>query len=579
MSVTHANKIESAQEPQSVKAMGEAAPQFADNRAATTAQLAMQQLMHSSPRSTAQRATANAMNASPVQQQKTIQRAESEEELQLEAIPQTAQFADMDEELLQGKFEPAQRAEKPNNTGLPDNLKSGIENLSGMSMDHVKVHYNSEKPAQLQAHAYAQGSEIHVAPGQEKHLPHEAWHVVQQAQGRVRPTVQMKGNVPVNDDVGLEREADLMGSKALSLSDEQPAQLQSIQLPTAQASIISVVASTPVAQLQIGPAGKVGDVVDHEEFALGQIKAKTKGGYEVEWFNDTPKSIVRVDDPKCKLFSEDKKSVPKVARKTKKNPNQKKHDIEMQKKAAEKQQREAVETQKMDQKRQRGRELWRNESNRLLALVDPEVKKVQKVAAWKSDIGRTFSALKSYLEEGNFPDSATDPELLIDSDDRDNQWKAEVWNIVATKKPRGVLPTRMDLWGFLVGNKMNANQVHYHPSGEDDLHLTVSGNSIDEIGTFDAKIFDKSPDSIYDHLFMKSAIDQRVHVTWQGEEPPKHLYVGGVNGLNNNFYTTPWSQDPGNTNTVTNMQNMLNTFRQNMIEKFVELKLLGWKLP
>jgi hypothetical protein len=82
---------------------------------------------------------------------------------------------------------------KSNKTGLPDNLKAGIENLSGLSMDDVKVHYNSAKPAGLQAHAYAQGSQIHLAPGQEKHLPHEAWHVVQQKQGRVKPTLQMKG--------------------------------------------------------------------------------------------------------------------------------------------------------------------------------------------------------------------------------------------------------------------------------------------------------------------------------------------------------------------------------------------------
>ncbi|WP_235425582.1 eCIS core domain-containing protein [Cellvibrio mixtus] len=107
--------------------------------------------------------------------------------------------------------------QKSNNTGLPDNLKAGIENLSGISMDHVKVHYNSEKPAQLNAHAYAQGSEIHVAPGQERHLPHEAWHVVQQAQGRVKPTVQMKGNLLVNDDSGLESEADIMGARALQM--------------------------------------------------------------------------------------------------------------------------------------------------------------------------------------------------------------------------------------------------------------------------------------------------------------------------------------------------------------------------
>ena len=101
-----------------------------------------------------------------------------------------------------------------NKTGLPDNLKSGIENLSGYSMDDVKVHYNSDKPAQLNAHAYAQGTDIHMAPGQERHLPHEAWHVVQQKQGKVKPTMQMNGKVNVNNNAGLEKEADVMGSKA-----------------------------------------------------------------------------------------------------------------------------------------------------------------------------------------------------------------------------------------------------------------------------------------------------------------------------------------------------------------------------
>lgn len=106
---------------------------------------------------------------------------------------------------------------KANKTGLPDNLKFGMEQLSGYAMDDVKVHYNSSKPAQLQAHAYAQGTDIHVAPGQEKHLAHEAWHVVQQKQGRVHATKQLKGEVAVNDDTGLENEADVMGAKSLAL--------------------------------------------------------------------------------------------------------------------------------------------------------------------------------------------------------------------------------------------------------------------------------------------------------------------------------------------------------------------------
>ncbi len=164
---------------------------------------------------------------------KPIQRMEEEELLQGKFKPIQRME---EEELLQGKFRttPIQRKEKEgryslanlgkkatsiqrksNNTGLPDNLKSGIENLSGLAMDDVKVHYNSAKPAQLQAHAYAQGTEIHLEAGQEKHLPHEAWHVVQQKQGRVRPTMQMKGGVQVNDDAGLEKEADVMGARAL----------------------------------------------------------------------------------------------------------------------------------------------------------------------------------------------------------------------------------------------------------------------------------------------------------------------------------------------------------------------------
>ena len=105
---------------------------------------------------------------------------------------------------------------KPNDTGLPDQLKSGIENLSGHAMDDVKVHYNSARPAQLNAHAYAQGTDIHLASGQEKHLAHEAWHVVQQKEGRVKPTMEIDGT-PVNDNAGLEKEADRMGAKALQM--------------------------------------------------------------------------------------------------------------------------------------------------------------------------------------------------------------------------------------------------------------------------------------------------------------------------------------------------------------------------
>jgi hypothetical protein len=107
---------------------------------------------------------------------------------------------------------------KTNRTGLPNTLKSGVESLSGCAMDDVKVHYNTIKPDQLKAKAFAQGTDIHTAPGQEQHLPHEAWHVVQQKQGRVKPTMQMNEGEPINDDQALEKEADRMGKKAAKKS-------------------------------------------------------------------------------------------------------------------------------------------------------------------------------------------------------------------------------------------------------------------------------------------------------------------------------------------------------------------------
>jgi len=110
----------------------------------------------------------------------------------------------------------AQRRE--NKTGMSAQLKNGMESLSGMDLSNVRVHYNSPKPAQLNAHAYTQGTEIHMAPGQSKHLPHELGHVVQQHLGRVSPTTQFAGQA-INDDPALERQATSWGEAALRLGN------------------------------------------------------------------------------------------------------------------------------------------------------------------------------------------------------------------------------------------------------------------------------------------------------------------------------------------------------------------------
>lgn len=164
----------------------------------------------------------------------TVQRQEDDDEpLQGKFEQPVQRLGDEEDDTLQGKFDGAiQREEdeeegmqmkaaepvreRQNETGMPDNLKAGVESLSGFAMDDVRVHYNSDKPATVQALAYTQGTDIHVAPGQEQHLPHEAWHVAQQMAGRVEPTTEV-GGLPVNDNAALEHEADVMGAKAYSL--------------------------------------------------------------------------------------------------------------------------------------------------------------------------------------------------------------------------------------------------------------------------------------------------------------------------------------------------------------------------
>lgn len=144
---------------------------------------------------------------------------------------ETARVADQVTGIPSPQIQRREVIEEPgrgNHTGMPNRLKMGLEQLSGVDLSSVRVHDNSSKPAQLNALAYTQGQEIHLGPGQEKHLPHEAWHVVQQMQGRVTPTLQTKG-VTINDDAVLEREADIMGQKAMQVEGADQTTIDSVQ--------------------------------------------------------------------------------------------------------------------------------------------------------------------------------------------------------------------------------------------------------------------------------------------------------------------------------------------------------------
>lgn len=111
-------------------------------------------------------------------------------------------------------------ASEKDKTNIPRGMKKGFEHSSGFSFDDVRVHYNSEKPAQLHANAYTQGNNVYVAPGQEKHLPHELGHVVQQKSDMVEPTGKV-GGLLLNDDESLENGADRIAEEAEELSDAE----------------------------------------------------------------------------------------------------------------------------------------------------------------------------------------------------------------------------------------------------------------------------------------------------------------------------------------------------------------------
>lgn len=158
-----------------------------------------------------QKKTANTQEKTPFQKETAADLGSNR--IRSSALPvQCIQSAERMNNLHTSLIEKMNRG-KENKTGLPDRLKEGIESMSGFCLDDVRVHFNSEKPAQLQSYAYTQGLNIYVAPGQEKHLPHEAWHTVQQMQGRVKSNYKIN-HTDINDDGPLEREATVMGSRA-----------------------------------------------------------------------------------------------------------------------------------------------------------------------------------------------------------------------------------------------------------------------------------------------------------------------------------------------------------------------------
>lgn len=104
---------------------------------------------------------------------------------------------------------------------LPRPLRAGLERALSADFSDVRVRTESARAREWNALAFAQGSEIHVAPGQwapqtakgRELLGHELGHVLQQRAGRVGTTGYLAGE-RLNHDPALEREADAYGARA-----------------------------------------------------------------------------------------------------------------------------------------------------------------------------------------------------------------------------------------------------------------------------------------------------------------------------------------------------------------------------
>ena len=111
--------------------------------------------------------------------------------------------------------------ENSSNTKQPANFITQMQSAFQTDFSNVNIHQNSKTATNLGALAYTQGNNVHFAPGQFKPdtqqgkelIGHEFAHVVQQRQGKVQANKQI-GKFQINDNSGLEKEADVMGAKA-----------------------------------------------------------------------------------------------------------------------------------------------------------------------------------------------------------------------------------------------------------------------------------------------------------------------------------------------------------------------------
>jgi len=171
---------------------------------------------------------------------------------------------------------PVQRKENP----FPPDVQAKMESAFNEDFSSVRIQTNSRQAENLNALAYTQGEEIYFAPGQyspnnlkgQQLIGHELTHIVQQRNGVVTPTVQAKG-FNINNDKGLEQEADAMGEKAAGSVPAEPYHSGALKMRNDFRSI--QMARNGVVQLASFPT-------HYGEFKEKTYKPVKKEGVEIE---------------------------------------------------------------------------------------------------------------------------------------------------------------------------------------------------------------------------------------------------------------------------------------------------------
>jgi len=165
---------------------------------------------------------------------------------------------------------------------MPAEVQAKMEKAFGADFSDVNIHANSSAAGQVGALAYAQGKDIHFAPGQydphsrkgQQMLGHELTHVIQQKAGRVAPTGRVGGGTLLNDDPSLEREADDMGSKAAAAASPAPDTIQrtvdrSDAHPTVRGPATELIQRMPSVQ---DITGQIGAPKEHMKNAVASTR-------------------------------------------------------------------------------------------------------------------------------------------------------------------------------------------------------------------------------------------------------------------------------------------------------------------